>query len=72
MIMALEPRSHHLAELYIRLTGLSHWDVKLDIEVGLRAVRGAHLIDENALHLIDADLVVGGWVRAAEAEQVVS
>ncbi len=69
--MALEPRSHHLAELPIRLSELPHWEVELDVEVGLRAVRGAHLIDENALHLVDADLVVGGGVRAIEAEQVV-
>lgn len=56
--MALEPRSHHLAELFIRLIELPHWNVELDIEVGLRAVREAHLIDENALYFVDADLVV--------------
>ena len=70
--MALEPRSHHLAELPIRLTELPHWNVELDIEVGLRAVREAHLIDENALYLVDADLVVGVQVQAAEAEQMIS
>ena len=69
--MALEPRSQQIADLPIRLTKLPHWDMKLDINVRLRALRRAHLVDENALVLADAGLVVGGRVRAVEAEQVV-
>ena len=69
--MAFEPRSQQVADLPIRFTKLPHWDVELDIDVGLRAQRGAHLVDENALVLADADLVVRGRIRAVEAEQVV-
>ena len=56
----LEPRSYYLAELPIRYIKLLYRNVELDIKLGLRVVRGAYLIDENALRLVDADLIVGG------------
>ena len=46
MIMALQSRSYHLAKLPIRLTELPYRNVEFDIEFGLPAVHGAHLIDE--------------------------
>lgn len=65
MTVALKSRSQQLVDLPIRLTKLPHWDMELGINVGLRALRGAHLVYENTLVLANA-LEAGGDVGTLE------